>query len=281
LNAAVNSTAELEQKEGRTITVGNSTEGALLQWLAEAGIDYESLRERFPSVYQMHFSSERKRMATVLAHDSQFFALVKGAPEILLEKSSSYLAPDGSVRPWSPESRAAVEAWLRDSASQAMRTLAFGYVGLPPGTPTDEESLHARAEELAKGLVFTGLVAIHDPLREDVKEAVGRCRAAGIEVKMITGDNVETARAIACEIGLVERRDAPFDTDDAPIYTSPKFNELHQQLQELKKRDALTPAGTERKTRPTRELSNLHVLAPAPPLDKSKMVELLQEQQQV
>ena len=77
---------------------------------------------------------------------------------------------------------------------------------------TDEDGLHARREILESGLVFTGFVAIRDPLRDDVKDAVAECRQAGIEVKMITGDNVETARAIACDIGLVDRPDAPIDT---------------------------------------------------------------------
>src|SRR5262249_24951403 len=232
-------------------------------------------------LYQAHFSSERKRMTTVMRCADQLVVLVKGAPEWVLAQCTQYQTADGTRRPWTPEARQAAEAALRDSAGRAMRTLAFAHAALPADTPVDAEGLHARRDALETGLVFDGFVAIRDPLRDDVREAVDRCRGAGIEVKMITGDNVETARAIACDIGLVERRDAPFDTDDAPIYTSPKFNELHQQLQELKKRDALTPAETERKDRLTRELSNLHVLAPAPPLDKSKMVELLQEQQQV
>src|SRR5205085_2155099 len=80
------------------------------------------------------------------------------------------------------------------------------------------------------------------PLRADVKAAVAECRRAGIEVKMITGDNVRTARAIAYEIGLVERRDAPIDTPDAQVLTSPRFNELHARLKDLRARAELAPA---------------------------------------
>ncbi len=83
---------------------------------------------------------------------------------------------------------------------------------LPPETPDHADGLHARRDALESGLVYAGFVAIRDPLRDDVKDAVAECRQAGIEVKMITGDNVETARAIACEVGLIDRRDAPIDT---------------------------------------------------------------------
>src|SRR6267154_1307726 len=104
-----------------------------------------------------------------------------------------------------------------------MRTLAFGHAVAPPDFPADADGLNARRDALESGLVFNGFAAIRDPLRPDVKDAVAECRKAGIEVKMITGDNVETARAIAYDVGLVARRDEPIDTPDAIVLTSPKF----------------------------------------------------------
>ncbi len=262
INAAVNSTANLEEKEGRLVTVGNSTEGALLQWLREADLPYEKSRLQFEPLYQIHFSSERKRMTTVVRYGERLVALAKGAPEWVLQQSTHYQAADGTTRAWTPEARQRVEEQLRDSAAQAMRTLAFGYAILPPETPDGEDELHARREALEHGLVFVGFVAIRDPLREDVKDAVAQCRQAGIEVKMITGDNVETARAIAYEIGLIDRRDAPINTPDAIVLTSDKFNELSDD--ELKAR-----------------LPALRVLARARPLDKFRMVRLLQDLNEV
>jgi Ca2+-transporting ATPase len=276
LNAAVNSTANLEEKKGAVVTVGNSTEGALLQWLREHGTDYRPLRERFEPLFQSHFSSERKRMTTVVRLGERLVTLVKGAPEWVLHQSTHYLATDGTVKPWTPEARRTVEDALRDSASQAMRTLGFGHADLPPDLPATEDALRARREELENGLVFSGFVAIRDPLRPDVKDAVAECRAAGIEVKMITGDNVETARAIAFDVGLIDRRDAPIDTDDAVVMTSPTFNERYLQLKELRERGDTAAADTLRK-----RLTSFRVLARARPLDKYKMVELLQEEQQV
>jgi Ca2+-transporting ATPase len=255
LNAAVNSTAHLEEKDGKLLPVGNSTEGALLQWLHAGGIEYLKLRLDFPALYQIHFSSERKRMTTVVRYGGGIIVLVKGAPEWLLEQSTHYQAADGSVREWTAAARSAVQGHLRDSADHAMRTLAFGYARLPADAPREPDDLHARRESLEQGLVYAGFVAIRDPLREDVKEAVGQCRRAGIEVKMITGDNEHTARAIGAEIGLLDR-------PDAVVATSGGFGTWGD--------DALKG-----------QLPRLRILARAKPLDKFRMVRALQEQDHV
>src|SRR5262249_9280253 len=134
-------------------------------------------------------------------------------------------------------------------------TLAFGYAHLPAGHADDEDSLHAARARLESGLVYAGFVAIRDPLRDDVKDAVAQCRSAGIEVKMITGDNVETARAIGAEIGLLDKR-------DAIIMTSDEFSRLTDE--QVKDR-----------------LPHLGILARARPLDQFRMVKLLQEQNHV
>src|SRR5262249_31691559 len=97
LNAAVNSTANLEEKDGKLLSVGNSTEGALLLWLNEAGISYQDLRERFTALHQLHFSSERKRMTTVVRYGDRLVALVKGAPEWVLANSTHYQTAEGAV----------------------------------------------------------------------------------------------------------------------------------------------------------------------------------------
>src|SRR5262249_36099688 len=152
-------------------------------------------------------------------------SLVKGAPEWVLEHSTHYQAHHGAALPWTPEAREAAARWVRESAARAMRTLAFGYAPLPPDAPDDEDALHARRGELEKGLAFIGVAAIRDPLRDDVKAAVEECRRAGIDVKMITGDNVETARAIAAEVGLIDPG-AAIDTPGAPVLTSPALEAL-------------------------------------------------------
>jgi Ca2+-transporting ATPase len=261
-NAAVNSTASLEEKNGKTVTVGNSTEGALLSWLRagawfrkDDGLGYVELRTRYPVLYQIHFSSDRKRMTTVVRDGGRAVTLMKGAPEQILGQCERYLAADGTARPLTPEVRAEIQAHIAFAAGDAMRTLAFARADLPAGFPQDEDAIHHRRAEIEDGLVFTGWVGIRDPIRDDVKEAVGRCRLAGIEVKMITGDTIETARAIGREIGLL-------DVPGALAMTSPEFNALSDD--ELKER-----------------LPHLRILARAKPLDKYRMVRLLQEQNHV
>jgi Ca2+-transporting ATPase len=288
-NAAVNSTANLENKNGKQVVVGNSTEGALLLWLesgagfrpSQGALDYRKWRHQFPVLFQTPFSSERKRMTTVVRTPAGLVALVKGAPEMILDLSTQFVGEEGSVQPWTDEAKQAAQAWLQDSAGRAMRTLAFAHAVLPADTPADEVGLAERRDSLEKGLVFDGCVAIRDPLREDVKAAVDRCRSAGIEVKMITGDNVETARAIACDLGLIDRRDAPIDTDDAVVLTSPRFNADHARLVALRALTQPSAAEAQEQEAIVKRLAGLRVLARARPLDKYKMVELLQGQNQV
>jgi Ca2+-transporting ATPase len=258
LISAVNSTANLEEKQGKIVTIGNSTEGALLQWLREGGVEYGEIRLQNPGLYQIHFSSERKRMTTVIHKNGASLALVKGAPEALLDACGRYLSADGAVRALDEDRKRQIQARLREAACKAMRTLAFAYVALPPDTPQDETGLHTLRDSLENGLIYVGFVAIRDPLRDDVKDAVAQCRQAGIDVKMVTGDNVETARAIGYEVGLIARPDEMIDTPGAAIVTTSRFNEMTDE--ELKK-----------------GLPNLRILARARPLDKFRMVKLLQE----
>jgi Ca2+-transporting ATPase len=254
LNAAVNSTAQLEERDGKLFTVGNTTEGALLLWMKERGIDYHALRAEHPVLDQIQFSSERKRMTTVVRENGTLLALVKGAPEMLLAKCDRAIGSDGRTVPIE-QLREAIQEQLRTAAGEAMRTLAFAQAELPAGFPDDPHAIRARRGELEHGLVFVGFVAIRDPLREDVPQALAECRAAGIEVKMITGDNAETARAIARDAGLL-------DSADAIVLTSAEFESMTDD--ELKEK-----------------LPRLRVLARAKPLDKYRLVKLLQEQNHV
>jgi P-type Ca2+ transporter type 2C len=259
LNAALNSTANLEVKDGALVTVGNSTEGALLQWLGEGGVDHLQLRRSCEVLFQVHFSSERKRMTSVVRQGPRLFVLVKGAPEWVLEHCSLWHAPlEGRQEAFTPEARQRVRQHIDSAARQAMRTLAFAYAELPPDHPSDEASLQALCDSLESHLIYIGFVAIRDALRGDVKDAIAQCHRAGIAVKMVTGDNVETARAIGYEIGLVDSPNAAIDTLGAAVLTSPHFNELTDD--ELKQ-----------------QLPGLRILARARPLDKFRLVRLLQE----
>lgn len=252
LNGTVNSTANLEERNGQTTTIGNSTEGALLRWARESGIDYQQQRGEAPVVYQLHFSSDRKRMTSVVDRAGQLIVLVKGAPEVILAHSTHRLMADGSLAEMFDDDRKMIGEQLRGAAGRAMRTLAFGHRVLPVDHVRTEDELHEYRESIESDLVFAGFVAIRDPLRPEVPAALAECRAAGIDVKMVTGDNIDTARAIGAEVGLL-------DSPDAIAMTSEEFSALDDE--ELKKR-----------------LSRLRILARAKPLDKYRLVQLLQSQ---
>lgn len=189
LNAAVNSTAELEERDGRMATVGNSTEASLLRWLHRAGVSYQQIRNENPPVKQEFFTSQKKQMSTVVAFDGRYYLLVKGAPEVVATRC--HPSPDLSH--------------VHDLASRAMRTLAFAHAEI------------ANPEAEAATLIWDGHVGIRDEVRPDVPRAVGICQSAGVEVKMVTGDSPETAAAIARETGILT---------DGKVITGPEFREL-------------------------------------------------------
>jgi Ca2+-transporting ATPase len=174
VNAAVNSTAYIEHRGDIPVTVGNLTEGALLQWLNANAIQYQEVRKKNPALGHHFFDPVRKRMSTVVGIGGHRWLLVKGAPEIV----ATFCA--------SPVDLTHIDRL----ASRAIRTLGFAHKEITDGD--DSEA----------GLTWDGYVGIRDDIREDVPEAVLRCQEAGISVRMITGDKPETAKAIAAETGI-------------------------------------------------------------------------------
>ena len=156
-------------------------------------------------------------MTTVIRHGDRLVALVKGAPEWVLEQQ--HALPGGRRHAREPGRREARQAVAGSSCATRPARPCGRWPSATrccrPTRPPTRTACTPAATRWRADLVFVGFVAIRDPLRDDVKDAVAECRRAGIEVKMITGDNVETARAIGYDIGLIDRRDAPIDTPDA------------------------------------------------------------------
>lgn len=174
-NIAVNATASLDDGKG----IGNPTECALLAWLAGKGVDYKSIRDAVTVAGRKPFSTEWKYMATLCDVAGMRVLLVKGAPEIVLRCCT--LDSRGKKR--------AADA-LKDYQRRGMRTIAFAYAGTSDMT--------------AEGLTPLAIAAISDPLRDDVPAAVRSCKAAGIDIKVVTGDTPLTALEIARQAGIVE-----------------------------------------------------------------------------
>jgi cation-transporting ATPase F len=195
--AACNSAA-LHRDGERWAVVGDPTEGAMLVAAAKAGISSARIAEELPRVAGIPFSSERQYMATL--HSSEDYghvALVKGAVERILAMCSTQMNADGSQHPLD---RPAVSAAAGRLAAAGLRVLACAVrIELP--------SNEFREEDLSGSMTFTGLQAMLDPPRAAATAAVAACRSAGIAVKMITGDHVGTASAIAQNVGLTEPAD--------------------------------------------------------------------------
>lgn len=243
--AAVNATAELEIDGDKVSAVGNPTEGALLLWLQKNGEDYRKLRAGVKRVEELPFSTERKYMATVVERPSGNSILyVKGAPEIVYSLCTVF--PDGA-------DRQSVQTLLLGYQNQAMRTLGFAYKELSPG-----ESPIKDGKVEAENLEFLGVVAISDPVRDDVPDAVKAVTEAGIGVKIVTGDTPATAREIGRRVGLWhDGVDSELALVTGPDIAAMSDDELRRRVGEIK------------------------IIARARPLDKKRLVEALQSRGEV
>ena len=194
--------AHLVQEDGIWKTVGDPTEGALLAAGAKAGGQRERIGKELPKHHEIPFDSDRKR-STVLRKmpDGKLRAFINGAPDVLLERCTSLYTSTG-VRPMTDEDRQNIVAQNTALAQQSLRVLGSAWRDLDHAPPAD-----LTAETVERDLVFVGLSGMYDPPRQEAKEAVAKCRAAGIRVVMITGDHPHTATAIAREIGIASDDD--------------------------------------------------------------------------
>jgi Ca2+-transporting ATPase len=177
--------------------IGDPTEGALLALAAKGGIDASLSRQESPRIAEIPFDSTHKFMATFHREGEAVRMWIKGAPDVLLARATHYLGADGTVL-LDDSARRILLAENQALAEQAMRVLALAGRTIPAGEFNPAADLMAWAE----GLTLLGLVGIIDPPRTEAAEAIRHCHAAGIQVKMITGDHGLTAAAIARELGL-------------------------------------------------------------------------------
>ncbi len=182
----------VKTSEGLT---GDPTETALVAFAEDCGYEFGKLTSEYPRVDEVPFDSVRKLMTTVNEHDGARVAYVKGAPDMLLPLCTSVMVGD-TVRPVTEKDVEEVRKANSKMAKKALRVL-----GVAIKTDTAERG------ELEKGLTFVGLVGMIDPPRAEVKDAVRVCKEAGMRPIMITGDHIDTASAIAAEIGILREGD--------------------------------------------------------------------------
>lgn len=241
---AVNSTAELDRSGDKPKVLGNPTEGALILWLDSQGLDYAKLRSEVAVVEELPFATERKYMATVVKnHEGKRILYVKGAPEKIFAMCRNH----------SGMTKNQADKLLAGYQAQAMRTLGFAYQELGNG-----ETAISNKAVVADNMTFVGIVAISDPVRATVPDAIREVLDAGINVKIVTGDTPGTAKEIARQIGLWNDTE---DNDDN-ITTGEGFESIPNS--ELPSR-----------------VGKLKIIARARPMDKKRLVEALQKNKEV
>lgn len=181
--------------EGKVI--GDPTDGAMLVYAEENGYKKEELEKLHKRIFEIPLDSERKRMTTVNQFDGGRYILTKGAPEIIIERCNM-VEEGGEFSEITEDNKREVLDDLKSMTSEALRVLALAYRKMGP------EEGYEDKDALESNMIYVGLVGMMDPPRKEAKEAVALCEKAGIKVVMITGDNKDTASAIASEIGILK-----------------------------------------------------------------------------
>lgn len=234
-NYCINSNANISEEDESWSFIGNPTEGSLLAAAAKAGVDYQELRHAADIVRVFPFSSQNKDMSTIVRENGKEILYVKGNPEKIISLCTGI----------SEEEKEKNFHLMEEFQNKAGRLLAFAHKELE-GQYNDEEQ-----DEVEQGLIYDGFVVISDPLSPDVYKSIRNCRSAGIEVKMLTGDNIRTARAIANELHMLDDDHIAVEAADIEKLTDEELKEA---------------------------LKKIQVIARSTPLVKMRVVKLLKEQ---
>ena len=202
-NCILNSTAHIEEIDGNYKYIGSATECALLLYNKDK--DYRKIRSTSEIIQQKPFNSELKRMTTIIRSNGDYVLLCKGAPEVVLNRCS-YIQMENAIVELTSEIKDEILNEIQKLQVKSMRALGFAYKKVEESIieAASESLTGSTSEEIDNELIFTGFVGIRDPLREDVKESVKTANKAHVEVNMLTGDNIVTAKAIGHELGLLD-----------------------------------------------------------------------------
>ena len=191
--------SDAEEDEKGEVT-GEPTEAALVAWAAKLGHGKPSLKEKLPRVGEAPFDSLRKMMTTLHRDGDRILQYTKGAPDVVIDRCTCYLE-DGKTVPMTEDYKQRILAANKEMADRALRVLAAAM------RVWDEMPGDTEPDTLERDLCFVGLCGMIDPVRPEVKDAIVECREAGIRPIMITGDHIDTAVAIARELGILGEGD--------------------------------------------------------------------------
>ncbi len=202
--------------------IGDPTDGAILVYAEENGYIRDELEKVYKRIFEIPLDSERKRMTTVNQFDGTRYVLMKGAPEIIIDRCNM-IEEEGELRVITEDNKLEVLEELKGMTSKALRVLALAYREM--GTDEGYED----KDTLENDLIYVGLVGMMDPPKKEAKNAVELCEKAGIKVIMITGDNKDTAAAIATELGIL-RSGKVLTGSDLDNIGDDEFNEIVQDV---------------------------------------------------
>ncbi len=190
-----NDSSIVSDEEVGPYIIGDPTEGAMLVAAVKAGLVPEDVENMYRRIWEVPFDSARKMMSTINKTGSGARVFAKGAPEVIIAKSSEYYL-NGSILEMKEDQKEKIQSQVRSMADNALRVLALAY------KDTELEDKYSQ-ESVESNLVFIGLMGLMDPPREEVTQAIQQCKRAGIRPVMITGDHKSTAIAVAREVGII------------------------------------------------------------------------------
>lgn len=218
--ASLSNDANLIEKNGNFEITGDPTEAAMLTLSEKWNIVQEDLNEAHPRIDEIPFDSERKMMTTFHELEGSYYAMTKGAPDIMINNSSKIMI-DGKLENFTDDLKQKVFEENTKLAKQALRVMAYAF---KPYQSLENEEL--TTENIEREMVFVGLTGMIDPPRPEAKAAVEECHNSGIDVFMITGDYFETALAIAKELGIAEREDQAMQGSDLNNKSEEEIREI-------------------------------------------------------
>ena len=198
---------------------GDPTEGAMLTFAEKWNINQENLNDKHPRLQEIPFDSSRKMMTTFHELDGKYYALTKGAPDVVMSHSSNIII-NGEMQDFTDDYRKKLADKNNDLASQALRVMAYAF------RPLETLDQDLTTENIEKDMIFVGLTGMIDPARPEAKAAVAECHASGIDVIMITGDYFETALAIAKDLGIASSRDQAMQGSELNDKTHEEIREI-------------------------------------------------------
>ena len=218
--ASLSNDANLIENNGLYEITGDPTEGAMLTLAEKWGIVQEDLNEAHPRIDEIPFDSDRKMMTTFHEMDGTYYAMTKGAPDIMINNSSKIMI-DGKLEDFTEDMKRQVLEENTKLAKQALRVMAYSF---KPYETLEGEEL--TTENIEREMVFVGLTGMIDPPRPEARAAVAECHNSGIDVIMITGDYFETALAIAKDLGIAEREDQAMQGSDLNNKSEEEIREI-------------------------------------------------------